>query len=86
MAILDELMPKYYKVLNLGMQRQNGEVVAVYDVAIRNVLGQRMAIISQGSPLTAQEQQAVVAIFQRDVAAFETATGLEKWIEPEEPE
>ena len=84
MAILDELTPAYYEVLRLGMQRQDGEVAAIYDVAIRNVFGQRMAIINRGSVLTEQERQAVIAIFQRDVAAFEAATGLEEWEEPDE--
>ena len=82
MAILDELTPRWYEVLRLGMQRRDGEIAAIYDVAIRNVLGRRMAIMNRGSALTEQERQAIVAIFQRDVAAFEAATGLEKWIEP----
>lgn len=82
MAIMDELTPRWYEVLRLGMQQQDSEIVAIYDVAIRNVLGQRMAIINESSVLTEQERQAVIAIFQRDVAAFEAATGLEKWIEP----
>ncbi len=87
MAILDELTPRYYEVLRLGMQRRDGEVVAAYDVAIRNILGHRMTIINPGSVLTEQERQTVAAIFLRDVAVFEAATGLEKWIEPEsEPE
>ena len=87
MAILDELTPKYYEVLRLGMQRgEDGEVVAMYEIFIRNVDGHRMKIINRGSTLTDQERQAVVAIFQRDVAAFEAATGLEKWVEPELPE
>jgi len=80
---MDGLTPKYYEVLNLGMQRQDGDVVASYSIAIRNVLGNRMQIINLGSTLTEQERQAVVAIFQRDVAAFETVTGLTKWEEPE---
>lgn len=82
MAIMDKLTPRWYEILNLRMQRQDGDVVASYSIAIRNILGQRMVIINQGSVLTAQERQAVVAIFQRDVAAFEAATGLEKWEEP----
>ena len=83
MGILDELTPFWYEVLNLGMQRQDGEVVAIYDIAIRNVLGQRMKIINQGSVLTEQEKAAVAAIFRRDKAQFEAATGLEEWVEPE---
>jgi len=84
MAIMDSLTPKYYEVLDLGIQRQNGDVVASYNVIIRNVLGNKMRIINLDSVLTAQERQAVAAIFQRDVEAFETATGLERWIPPEE--
>lgn len=84
MAILDEITPKYYEVLNLTMQRQDGEVVATYQIMIRNVLGNPRRIINQGSVLTSQEKAAVVAIFQRDKAQFEAATGLEEWVEPEE--
>lgn len=84
MAILDELTPRWYEVLRLGIQQQDSDVVAVYDIAIRNVLGNRMAIINRGSALTTQEKQAVAAIYRRDEAQFEAATGLEKWIEPTE--
>lgn len=86
MAILDELTPRWYEVLRLGMQRQDGEVVAIYDIAIRNVLGNRMKIINRGSVLTEQEKQAVIAIFLRDKAQFEAATGLEEWVVPPELE
>ena len=47
MAILDELTPAYYKVLRLGMQRQDGEVAAIYDIAIRNVLGQHKHVTGE---------------------------------------
>ena len=68
------------------MQRQDGEVVAVYDIAIYNVDNHRMAIINRGSTLTPQERQAVVAIFIRDKAAFEMATGLTEYVPSPEPE
>lgn len=84
MAILDKLTPKYYEVLRLGMQRQDGEVVAIYDIAIRSISGNTMQIINQSSVLTVPEKQAVVAIFLRDKEQFETATRLEEWVEPEE--
>lgn len=74
---MDGLTPAYFEVLTLGMQRQDRDVAANYNIAIRNILGNRMAIINRGSTLTEQEKQAVVAIFQR-MAAFEAATGLEK--------
>lgn len=83
MAILDEVTPGYYEVMRLGMQKQDGDVVAIYDIAIRNVSGNRMAIINQSSILTEQEKAAVAAIYLRDEAQFEAATGLEKWAPPE---
>ena len=85
MAILDEFTPRWYEVIRLGMQKRDGNVVAIYDIAIYNVLRQRMGIINQSSVLTEQERQAVIAIYLRDEAQFEAATGLEKW-EPEEPD
>lgn len=82
MAILDELTPRWYEVLRLGMQRQDGDVIAIYDVAIRSVNGNRMGILNPSSVLTPGEKAAVVAIYLRDEAQFEAATGLEKWVEP----
>jgi len=84
MAILDSVTPTYYEVLTLSMERRNGDVVASYHVAIRNVNGNRMTIINPGSALTPQEKAAIVAIFQRDKDQFEAATGLQEWVPPEE--
>ena len=84
MAILDRVTPKYYRILTLGIERVDDNVVARYHIAIYNVNGNVMTHINQGSILTEQEEAAVVAIFQRDVEAFEAATGLEKWMPPEE--
>ena len=85
MTILDPITPAYYKVITLGMERVDDDVVARYHIAIYNVNGNLMTHINQGSVLTEQEKQAVRTIFQRDVEAFEAATGMEKWVEPEEP-
>ncbi len=84
MAILDGFIPKYYKVLRMGIQQVDGDVVATYDIALRNSDGGPIGILNQGSTLTSQERQAIVAIFLRDKAQFEAATDLEEWIEPEE--
>lgn len=84
MAILDELTPKYYEVLRMGVQRVNGDVVAIYDVAIRNVNGNQMGTLDPGSVLTPEEKAMMTAIYLRDEEQFEAATGLEKWVPPEE--
>jgi len=85
MAILDSITPAYYEALSLSMERVNGDVVASYSIAIRNVNSNRMAIINQASILTAQEKAAIVALFQRDKAQFELASGLQEWVPPSEP-
>lgn len=86
MAILDEITPKYYQPLTLGFERQGSDVVAVYNVMIRNVLGNEMKIINLASVLTPEEKAMAAAIYLRDEAQLEAATGLEKWIPPEPPE
>lgn len=83
MAILDKLTPTYYTVLNMGIQQEDSKIEAAYDIAILNARKHRIAILSQSSTLTVQEKQAIVAIFLRDKAQFEAATGLEEWIPPE---
>ena len=84
MAILDEFTPKYYEVLRMGIQRDDSGIVVMYDIALRSVSGNRIGVLGQRSEFTQQERQAIVAIFLRDKAQFETATKLEEWIDPEE--
>lgn len=85
MAILDSITPKYYEVLNLSFRRgSDGTVTAFYNVGIRSITGDMTKILSPSSTLTEEEKQAVAAIFLRDKAQFEAATGLEEWVPPEE--
>ena len=74
MAILDEITPKYYQVHSLGMERQDGDVVAAYDIMIRNVLGNPMKIINLGSTLTAQEKQACHYVSLKQYTAQQVLT------------
>lgn len=86
MAILDSMIPKYYEPLALGFEQQDGDVVARYNIAIRSINGNRVADINRGSTLAPEEKAMVVAMYQRDLAQFEVATGLERWVPPpEEP-
>lgn len=84
MAPLDGLTPRWYEPLRLAIQRVNGDVVAIYDVGIRNVNGSQMGTLNPESVLTPEEKAMVAALYQRDLAQFEAATGLEQWVEPEE--
>lgn len=84
MGILDPVTPKYYKPITLNMERADGDVVAVYNVAIYNVNANVMTHLPLGSTLMPEEKAVVAALYQRDIAQFEAATGLEPL--PEEPE
>lgn len=83
MAILDPITPVYYQVLRMGIQQTETDVIAMYDVAIRNATGDRLAILNPDSTLTEEERQVIRDIFVRDKQQFEAATGLPEWT-PEE--
>lgn len=84
MSLINYLIPTYYKIGRLGIQKDGSQVVASYDVAIFNVDGRRLATIHPSSVLTAQEKTALLAIIQRDKNQFEANTGLTEWLPPEE--
>ena len=44
--------------------------------------GRVLATHNPSATLTTQEKQALVSFVTRELAAFEAATGLIKWIEP----
>ena len=78
MSAIDYLTPVYYRVLRMGIQKEDG-VSATYDVAILNADGRQLDTLGLSSAFTPQEQAAVAAIFQRDQAQFEANTGLTEW-------
>jgi len=80
-GILDSITPKYYKVITLKMERQNGEVAAKYHVRIYSVNGTVMTHMNPSSELTEEERDMIITMYQRDTAQFEAATGLEPWTE-----
>jgi len=84
MGLLDEFIPVYYQVRSMCHERNGGDVVTTYNVSLRNAAGNRMGTVNPGSVLTEQERQAIAAIFIRDKAQFEAATGLTEWKESEE--
>jgi hypothetical protein len=79
MSIVDKLTPVYYKILRLGIQREGGEIVATYDLAILNAAGQRIGTDTPSSALSSETKAALAAEFNADKAAYEAATGLEEW-------
>ena len=80
MSLIDHLTPAHYRVLRLGIQKDGG-LTARYDLMILNAAGRELERMSVSSVLTQGEQDAIVAMFQRDQAQFETNTGLTEWQE-----
>lgn len=84
MGLIADLTPVYYTLVRIGIQRTNGDVVAVADLRILNADGGVLCHHNPSTTLTPQEKQALGNFVNREMAAFETATGLTEWIEPEE--
>lgn len=84
MSIIEELTPVYYKLLRIGLQQKNGNVIAIADMHILNADGRVLATHNPSTTLTTAEKQALAGFVNRELAAFEAATGLIKWVEPEE--
>lgn len=83
MSIIDDLTPVYYELTRIGVQRENGDVVAIADMRIRNADGKILITHNPQTTLTPQEKQALGEFVNRELAVFETATGLTEWVEPE---
>lgn len=86
MNIIDDLTPKHYELLRIGVKRNNGDVVAVAHMKILNAAGTQLIKHAPSATLTTQEKQALATFVNRELSAFETATGLTEWVEPEPPE
>ncbi len=80
MSLINYLTPIYYRVLRMGIQRDDG-VSATYDIAILNADGHQLDTLALSSAFTPQEKAAVAAIFLRDQTQFEANTGLAEWEE-----
>lgn len=83
MSIVEDLTPVYYKLVRIGLQRFGGDVVAIADLRILNAIGMPLATHNPDVTLTQAEKQALAGFVNRELAAFEAATGLTEWEEPE---
>ena len=84
MGLIQDLTPVYYRLTRIGIQRQNGDVVAVADMQILNADGKQLVTHNPSTTLTPQEKQALAAFVNRELAAFAQATGLTEWVESKE--
>lgn len=81
MGLIQDLTPVYYRLIRIGIQRTNGDVIAIADMQILNADGRQLITHSSSAILTTQEKQALAAFVNRELGAFEQATGLIEWTE-----
>ena len=84
MGIINNLTPKHYRMVRVGIQRQGTDVVAIADLQILNADGRVLGTHSPQTTLTSAEKQALAGFVNREMAAFEAATGLTEWKEKTE--
>lgn len=85
MSIITDLTPAYYRLTRIGIQRTDGDVIAIADMQILNADGRQLATHNPATALTPTEKTALLGFVNRELALFEAATGLEEWMPPEEP-
>lgn len=83
MGLIADLIPVYYTLIRVGIQRANGNVVAIADLRILNADSRILCHHNPSTALTPQEKQVIGNFVNREMAAFEAATGLTEWEEPE---
>lgn len=83
MSIIDDLTPVYYRLMRIGLQRDGLDVVAIADLTILNAEGTVLTTHNPSTTLTPAEKQALAGFVNRELAAFETTTGLTEWVEEE---
>lgn len=81
MGLIADLTPVYYRMVRIGIQRDDNDVVAVADLQILNEERRVLCMYNPSTTLTLQEKQALGAFVTRELGAFEAATGLTEWIE-----
>lgn len=85
MGIVADLTPTQYELIRIGLQREETEVVAIADMWIYNADGRRLTTHDPSTTLTQNEKQVLAGFVNRNLAAFEAASGLTKYVPPEEP-
>jgi len=84
MGIINDLTPKHYRMTRIGIQRQGTDVVAIADLQILNADGGILGTHSPQTTLTPEEKQILAGFVNREMVAFEAATGLTEWKEKTE--
>jgi hypothetical protein len=81
MSVVDQLTPVFYRLIQMRIVRDGADVKAVGYVEILNASGTHIGTDFPATTLTAQEKTALQAFLTRELAAYESATGLTEWTE-----
>jgi hypothetical protein len=81
MGLIEDLTPVYYKLLRIGVQKEGSTVTAVGDMNIMNADGTVLVTHNPSTTLTPQEKTLLRNWVDRELTAFENATGLQEWPE-----
>jgi len=84
MGIVQDLTPTQYSLVRIGLQQDDGDVVATGDMQIHNAAGDVIAYHVAETVLTPSEKQMVITFVLRELASFEAATGLVRYVQPSE--
>lgn len=82
MSIVTDLTPVHYRLTRIGIEKSGSAVIAIADLQILNANGTLLATHNPSTTLTQAEKQALAGFVNRELAAFEAATGLTEWVEP----
>ena len=85
MFVITDLTPTHYSLTRIGLQHEGTSVVVIADMFIYNVDGRRLTTHNPSTTLTQNEKQVLAGFVNRELAAFEAATGLTKYVPSEEP-
>lgn len=73
---IEDHTPKYYSVVSLLIQDEDGALIPIYVLDIYDAKGSHCDRIRQSAPLTQGELNALQNAIDRDKAQFEVNTGL----------
>lgn len=81
MGLIADLTPVYYRMVRIGIQRDDNDVVAIADLQILNEDRRVLCTYNPSTTLTPQEKQILRTFVTREMGIFEIVTGLTEWIE-----
>jgi len=82
-SLAEALTPTQYSLNSVRLRRESGDVKATFNLTIHNEAGDPLTSHQATTTLTANEKQVLAAFVERELGAFESATGLAEYTGPE---